>query len=336
MSTVMQNEYRQENDFRHEARRRALSPRRAILASVILLFTAIAIAGPARAADTAEPIEWVPERSPHGPTLIVVGLEEQRAQIYRNGIRIGSTPISSGRASHPTPTGLFSILEKKREHYSNKYNNAPMPNMQRLTWDGIALHAGRLPGYPASHGCIRLPHEMSENLFGATSKGTLVAIVDSFPDTNVLDMTRVPMGRGPDPHSAAVLPTPAAGNYGPVSVVLSTRDAAIVVMRNGVEIGRAPVDIAPGTLAGERLYVGKHGGLWEEQAIGATPIGNPANEFAAGGLRVDPAFGAKLETVLVPGTTVLITDKPLGPATNDMMMATPLAGEFPTSYDAAP
>jgi hypothetical protein len=331
MATVMQNEYRQE-DFRREPRRRTLSPRRAILASLILLFTAIAIAGPARAAD--DTIEWVPERSPHGPMFIVVGLEEQRAQIYRNGVRIGSTPISSGRRSHPTPTGLFSILEKKREHYSNKYNNAPMPNMQRLTWDGIALHAGRLPGYPASHGCIRLPHAMSDKLFGETTKGTLVAVVDSFPDTAVLDMASAPTGGGRDPHTGeAELPSPAAGTFGPVSVVLSTRDAAVVVMRNGVEIGRAPVAMTPGTLAGERLYVGRHGGLWEEKPLTATPIGSPAVEFAAGGLRVDPGFGDTLEKVLVPGTTVLITDKPLGPASAPSSL---LAGEFPAGYDAAP
>src|SRR5687768_1173596 len=97
MSTVLQHEYQ----YKSTPRRRAISPRRAILASVILFFTAIAIVGPARAADANDTIEWAPERSPHGPTLIVVGLEEQRAQIYRNGIRIGTTPVSTGRSSHP-------------------------------------------------------------------------------------------------------------------------------------------------------------------------------------------------------------------------------------------
>ena len=319
--------------LRDDAPRSRLSPRRAMLAVTILLFTAVAIAGPARAAEEAAAIEWVPERAPQGPMLIVVGIDEQRAQIYRNGIRIGTTPVSTGRSSHPTPTGLFSILEKKREHYSNKYNNAPMPNMQRLTWDGIAMHAGRLPGYPASHGCIRLPHEVSDKLFGETSKGTLVAVVESFPDTTVLDMTRAPIGRGPDPHSRAVLPSAAAGSFGPVSVVLSTRDAAIVVMRNGVEVARSPVDIAPGTMTGERLYVGRHGGLWEELPMQATPMGNPADEFAAGRLRVDPEFGARLDPLLVPGTTVLITDQPIGAAPSSALA---LAGELPTTYDAAP
>ena len=115
---------------------RRVSPRRAALASAILMFTALAIVGPARADVVDAAIEWRPERAPEGPTMIVVGIEEQRAQIYRNGVRIGTTPVSTGRSGHDTPTGLFSILQKKREHYSNLYDDAPMPNMQRLTWDG--------------------------------------------------------------------------------------------------------------------------------------------------------------------------------------------------------
>ena len=79
---------------------------------------------------------------------------------------------------HETPTGVFTILQKNKEHYSSTYNNAPMPNMQRLTKRGIALHAGKLPGYPASHGCVRLPHKFSALLFGATQLGMTVVITD--------------------------------------------------------------------------------------------------------------------------------------------------------------
>ena len=318
---------------------RRVSPRRAALASAILMFTALAIVGPARADVVDAAIEWRPERAPEGPTMIVVGIEEQRAQIYRNGVRIGTTPVSTGRSGHDTPTGLFSILQKKREHYSNLYDDAPMPNMQRLTWDGIALHAGRLPGYPASHGCIRLPHEMSDRLFDVTSKGSLVAILPTFPDTAVLDMTRVPTNGDNDPNTEATLPNAAAGTYGPVSVVLSTRDAAIVVMRNGVEIGRAPVDVDSGALAGERLYVGQHGGQWEQLPTDSVTMGDPASQSAAGRPRVDPAFGQQLDAQLVPGTTVMITDRPIGAATpvaQDALLASPLAAEFRTQIEAAP
>ncbi len=90
---------------------------------------------------------WHPEISPTGPIVLVVSLDEQRAYVYRNGIAIGLTTISSGKAGHETPTGVFTILQKDKDHRSNLYS-APMPYMQRLTWDGIALHGGSLPGHP--------------------------------------------------------------------------------------------------------------------------------------------------------------------------------------------
>lgn len=129
---------------------------------------------------TLEPGEylWHPEVSPSGPVVIVVSLPEQKAHVYRNGLRIGVSTISSGKPGHSTPTGEFPILQKRVEHYSNLYDNAPMPYMQRLTWDGVALHAGRIPGYPASHGCIRLPREFAELLYDVTSHGTTVVVAD--------------------------------------------------------------------------------------------------------------------------------------------------------------
>src|SRR6476619_6770890 len=101
---------------------------------------------------------WAPDASPDAPALVIVNLQTQRLILFRNGVPIAASTVSSGSKGHETPTGVFTILQKNAEHYSKTYNNAPMPNMQRLTWKGIALHAGKLPGYPASHGCIRLPH----------------------------------------------------------------------------------------------------------------------------------------------------------------------------------
>ena len=123
---------------------------------------------------------WAPELSAAGPALLVVNLETQRAVFFRNGVPIGATTISSGKEGYETPTGVFTILQKNKEHYSRTYDNAPMPNMQRLTWRGIALHAGNLPGYPASHGCIRLPAKFSSLLFGATELGMTAIKVASF------------------------------------------------------------------------------------------------------------------------------------------------------------
>lgn len=124
---------------------------------------------------------WTPQLAPRGPVLIVVSLLEQQAYVYRNGIRIGMSSVSTGQAGYETPTGVFSILQKRREHYSNLYDNAPMPYMQRLTWDGIALHAGAIPGEPASHGCVRLPKTFAKKLFGVTDLGATVVIVDDSP-----------------------------------------------------------------------------------------------------------------------------------------------------------
>ena len=98
--------------------------------------------------------------------------------VYRDGALIAASAISTGSLGRETPTGVFTILEKKVMHRSTTYDNAPMPYMQRLTSKGIAIHAGDLPGYPASHGCIRLPNEFAKLLYGVTEVGTPVMITD--------------------------------------------------------------------------------------------------------------------------------------------------------------
>lgn len=113
---------------------------------------------------------------PEGPLTLVVSIEKQRIRVYdRNGL-FTESPISSGTASHPTPTGIFSIIQKNKHHRSNLYSNAPMPYMQRITWSGVALHEGVLPGYPASHGCIRLPRAFAVKLWSWTKLGARVII----------------------------------------------------------------------------------------------------------------------------------------------------------------
>lgn len=123
---------------------------------------------------------WFPERAPGpGPMLIIVSIPDQRVHVYRNGIRVAASSCSTGKPGHETPTGVFKILQKDKHHHSSTYNNAPMPNMNRLTWSGVALHAGQLPGYPASHGCVRLPLQFSEMLFGITKLGMTVVLADN-------------------------------------------------------------------------------------------------------------------------------------------------------------
>ncbi len=124
----------------------------------------------------ADPTSKLPE--PSGPLVLVVSLKNQTVTIYDGLKKLATSPISSGMAGHRTPSGIFSLLEKNRYHYSNLYGGAPMPFMQRVTNSGVAMHAGVVPGYPASHGCIRLPYSFARKLFGITNIGARVIITE--------------------------------------------------------------------------------------------------------------------------------------------------------------
>lgn len=108
--------------------------------------------------------------------MAIVSLRSQRITVYDANGGILQAPVSSGQKGRETPAGVFSILQKRADHYSNLYDDAWMPHMQRLTWTGIALHGGPLPGYPASHGCVRLPYAFARSLFGATRLGMRVIV----------------------------------------------------------------------------------------------------------------------------------------------------------------
>jgi len=114
--------------------------------------------------------------APNGPLQIIISIADQRISVYDNGALIGRSSVSTGIPRHPTPLGVFSVISKQRWHRSNLYSAAPMPYMQRITWSGIALHAGVLPGYPASHGCIRLKNDFAIRLWHLTKRGTRVVI----------------------------------------------------------------------------------------------------------------------------------------------------------------
>src|SRR5262249_39059270 len=195
---------------------------------------------------------WHPEISPQGPLMILISIPEQMMHVYRNGILIGRSTVSTGSKGHDTPGGVFSILEKQSTYHSKKYDNAPMPYMQRLTWTGIAMHSGQLPGYAASHGCVRLPYDCSQLLFKATEKGGTVVVGD---------------GKTPTPHLASnpgllLAPKdftpemahrlakdeydwrPERSTEGPITIVVSSADDALYVYRNGNPIGRAAVQIS--------------------------------------------------------------------------------------------
>ena len=131
---------------------------------------------------------WDAKSASGGPLLLTIDLTAQQVRVYRDGVLVAASAISTGSLGRETPTGVFTILEKKVMHRSTTYDDAPMPYMQRLTTKGIAIHAGDLPGYPASHGCIRLPNEFAKQLYGITEIGTQVMITD---DAEIAEQKRI-------------------------------------------------------------------------------------------------------------------------------------------------
>ena len=113
---------------------------------------------------------------PHGPLIIAVSIEQQKVRVYDSNGLFAESPVSTGMKGHSTPMGVFSVIQKHKLHHSNIYSNAPMPYMQRITWSGVAMHAGVLPGYPASHGCIRMPMAFAMKMWNWTRMGARVIV----------------------------------------------------------------------------------------------------------------------------------------------------------------
>ncbi len=280
---------------------------------------------------------WHPEVSPAGPIVLVVSLDEQRAYVYRNGIAIGLSTISSGKTGHETPTGVFTILQKDKDHKSNLYNSAPMPYMQRLTWDGIALHGGSLPGHPASHGCVRLPQAFAQKLFSETQRGDTVVVADakSAPMTLAYPAVLAPVNaRGQAlPETEGASPAKAwwddaAAPSGQVGILVSLHDQRLYVLRDGVMIGESPLraDALP-AFQGTTLFVMSQGfsetpsPLDTQQRLHqwtAYPLLGQDRAQATPDLLATPSlpmalptdFARQLYQVLVPGTTLLVTSLP--------------------------
>jgi len=126
--------------------------------------------------DATSAAKKVEAPAPQGPLVINVSIDRQKLTIYdANGV-FAQSPVSTGRSGHGTPLGVFSVIEKQVFHRSNLYHSAPMPHMQRLTWSGVAMHAGSLPGYPASHGCIRMPAAFATSMYRWTTLGARVIV----------------------------------------------------------------------------------------------------------------------------------------------------------------
>jgi hypothetical protein len=214
-----------------------------------------------------------------GPLQIIISIADQRISVYDGGTLIADSSVSTGVPDHPTPSGVFSVIGKQLWHRSNLYSDAPMPYMQRITWSGIALHAGDLPGYPASHGCIRLKRDFAIRLWHLTKRGTRVIIApddvrpieiadprlpqfkpkaaDAPPktaavvlDSAMTDATAVPVSTPADDPPPAIADIPgsapprvAARKPVPISILVSRKSNQVFVRQGGKHLFDAPITI---------------------------------------------------------------------------------------------
>jgi hypothetical protein len=277
---------------------------------------------------------WAPELSKEGPIVVLVNLDQQFAYTYRNGILIGIATVSTGKAGHRTPTGVFVTTYKDADHRSSKYNNAAMPYTQRFTNSGIALHAGGIPNYPSSHGCVHLPSEYARLLFQVAPVGMTVVVTDR--SKNLEEVS----------HPAFLSPVTAKGKTnllpklesnetyrwdpdlsttGPLSLIVSGADQRLVVFRNGIEIGRSKITIRqPEDSLGTHVYIAHQSA--NAEAVAGTPIylrwlTLPLEDlsyqkvrrhpFLEGRIQIPDPFMQQVSAFIEPGTHILVTDATL-------------------------
>jgi len=297
---------------------------------------------------------WRPEFSPYGSVVAIVSLPEQLMHVYRNGIEIGVSTCSTGMKGHRTPTGVFTILQKHEEHYSNLYNNAPMPYMQRLTWSGVAIHAGNLPGFPASHGCVRIPHAFSQKLFTVTEVGSAVIIADkvSAPSEVLQPGLFLPQGASADAMSAADKAKrqnrSADVKSVPTSILVSAADRKGYLFRNGQLEYNTDITIQDATRPlGDHLYTfqgfTEDGGETRWLAFGlVSQKGEPkllARSFDDTLSRIevtDRPKAMEIAATLGIGTTMVVTDFAASPETRTAPDFVVLAAEKPRTVDPKP
>lgn len=281
---------------------------------------------------------WIPQIAPTGPVVTVVNLHTQMVQVFRNGVAIGFSSASTGKTGYGTPSDLFSILEKRRHHRSSTYNNAPMPWMVRLTWSGVAFHAGALPGYPASHGCIRLPHDFAPKFFDTVARGDTVWITrNTLPSQTSPMSTLAPITPDGQPLLTPAAfeqteywhPTPAEslGIGSPVlNVLVSLSQQRLYVLQQGQLLAAAALHAQAQAvqLDGGALFAWQANssnssngtaGRWVAHDATATQWGD---ELLRHVLPMQAPFTQRLNKLLVPDSRLFISHLP---AVNDLHWA---------------
>lgn len=264
---------------------------------------------------------WEPERSEAGRLSIIVSIPRQLVFVYRNGVLIGLSTCSTGMPGYSTPAGLFTVLQKFKDHRSIKYRD-DMPFTLRLTKKGIALHAGDVPGYPVSHGCVHLPLSFAGDLFGLTATGTSV-VIGGRADHPLVG------GPGIRPAGSAgniIAAREAARSFAPSgpdadsAVLVSSADRRIYVVQDGTIVASGPAIIKdPEQPLGTNVFIWRGGeagsaaSIWKASSFQPVPGGAVVTDAAMlARLEASDGVTGTIEKVLHPGTVLLTTDEPLG------------------------
>ena len=264
---------------------------------------------------------WHPERAPKGPVAIIVSIPKQLVFVYRNGILIGVSTCSTGKPGHSTPAGVFTILDKAKVHTSATYGE-PMPDMEKLTWKGIALHVGDLPGYPDSHGCVHLPPDFADDLYAITQIGTPVILAGGHSDPASVSDPGPILGTTAKEEIEAKIggkPIPSLSPEAVMSILVSRADRnyvlqnADIVAQGAATIKDPTVPIGSNVfVAGRRcqgLDLGRHG-LPSDPTVPTAPNTDVLQ-------RIDgaPDVMDVIRDRIKPGTVLVTTDLPAQPDT---------------------
>ncbi|MEP3276420.1 MAG: L,D-transpeptidase family protein [Stappiaceae bacterium] len=275
---------------------------------------------------------WFPERAPDGPVVVIVSLSDQLAYVYRNGIRVGVSTVSSGKQGFETPEGVFTVLRKEKLHRSHKYHNAAMPDSQ-FFFGGAALHAGGLPGYPSSHGCVHLPRPFADALFQITHNGTPVIVTSAKTGIGQMQHAGIVLSNNDLKQietfvgnvKSKSLPQDSQGKHGAFSLLVSGADRQLYGIQDGEIVLNAPIGVKRSRWPlGAHVYVlqgfNDNRSKFDWIAIGLgsnqTPSADQQKELAATfQLVIPPEVYSDVASRLHPGSTFMLTDLPAHPAT---------------------
>jgi hypothetical protein len=268
-----------------------------------------------------------------GVLQIGISIASQHLTLYHDGVRVAQWPVSTGMPGHLTPTGVFSIIEKDRYHHSNLYGSAPMYYMQRITWSGVALHEGVLPGAPASHGCIRMPHEYAARLWPSTRLGVRVIVARN--EVAPVEFSHPALfSPKPKPDGSHVAMEPATDHVDAPRIVLaqaalqSATDAAPSAIPAPPAVGPAPEEREEAAASGfDPSLVGE--GARAAQAPAAFSQSATSNEPAPSTGAVGPTAGVELlrRSLDVPATAEGSTPTEAVPAASPTATAVQDDGE---------